>query len=158
MANALTGQQRKFVEIYSTGVPAGRAYEQAGYVQRGVKADSAASRLLTSNDKVKAYLAELKEQSKADCRWTKKRALDYLADIMETPIGEIGPDHELAQEYQQGTEATGEKIKMPAKLDAFDKMAKMCDWYAPEKHEHEAGGTLAALLGGRKSGIDNNNE
>ena len=130
----LSTRQRKFVEIHATGVPAGRAYEQAGYKARGASADSAAAKLLR-NDKVSEYLAKLQAEASEDCRWTKKRAMDYLCDILETPIGEIDISHHLAQEWQEGTDSVGAKIKMPGKMDALKKLCDLCGWDAPRKTE-----------------------
>lgn len=144
MARGLTQQQRTFCELYASNMPAGRAYEQAGYKARGKKADESASRLLSRNAKVQAYVEEIQAQTSEDCRWDRKKATDFLCDILETPIGEITPDHQLAQEHQYGTENTAEKTKMPGKLDAFDKLAKMCDWYTPVKVEVKS--TISTIL------------
>lgn len=133
----LNPRQRLFCEIYVSGRPAGRAYEEAGYDLKGARADESASRLLRTNVKVAKYVAQLREQSSEDCRWTRKRALDYLCGVLETPIGDIGPDHVLAQEHQAATDRAGERIRMPAKIDAFRELAKMCGWYEAEKTENK---------------------
>lgn len=72
---------------------------------------------------------------------TKAEALAICVEILRTPIGEIDQNHPLAQEMT--ITETGEKVvtrvKLPSKLDALDKLAKICAWYAPEKFE----GTIA---------------
>ena len=55
-------RQKKFVKLWMSGVPAGRAYEQAGYEMTGDAADMAASRLIR-NDKVKKYIDKMNEKT-----------------------------------------------------------------------------------------------
>jgi len=150
MATGITERQRKFAELYVSGKAAGRAYEEAGYKARGDKADQAASRLLSTNEKVAEFVTQLKEQNSEDCRMSRKEAMDYLCDILQIPIGEISKKHVLAQEHQAATENSGEKIKMPGKMDAFKELAKMCGWYEPEKHKLE----FEVNIGGDDDGED----
>ena len=55
-------RQKKFVKLWLSGVPAGRAYEQAGYDSRGAEADAKASRLIR-NDKVAKYIKTMNEKT-----------------------------------------------------------------------------------------------
>ena len=55
-------RQKKFVKLWMSGVPAGRAYEQAGYDTRGDVADVSASQLLR-NPKVKEYIDKMNEKT-----------------------------------------------------------------------------------------------
>ena len=55
-------RQKKFVKLWMSGVPAGRAYEQAGYDSRGAEADANASRLIR-NDKVAKYVKKMNEKT-----------------------------------------------------------------------------------------------
>jgi phage terminase small subunit len=55
-------RQKKFVKLWMSGVPAGRAYEQAGYDSRGAEADANASRLIR-NDKVAKYIKTMNEKT-----------------------------------------------------------------------------------------------
>jgi len=55
-------RQKKFVKLWMSGVPAGRAYEQAGYDSRGAEADANASRLIR-NDKVAKYIKKMNEKT-----------------------------------------------------------------------------------------------
>lgn len=134
MAKVLSAQQVRFCELYASGRPAGRAYEEAGYSARGTSANSAGSKLLT-NDNVQKRIKELKKEASKECRWIKRDALNFLADVLETPIGSVYQSHNLAQEYQEATERSGARIKMPSKMDALDKMARLCGWYEAEKHD-----------------------
>ena len=62
-------------------------------------------------------------------------AVQYLVEILKTPIGEVTADHRLAQSY----DAKSGKIELPNKLGAMQLLAKMCGWQAPERHEIEHG-------------------
>ena len=55
-------RQKKFVKLWMSGIPAGRAYEQAGYDTRGDVADVSASQLLR-NPKVKEYIDKMNEKT-----------------------------------------------------------------------------------------------
>lgn len=61
LADSLSPMQKLFVERLLAGMPAGRAYEAAGYAARGSSADSCASKLLR-NDKVHAYVQQLRDE------------------------------------------------------------------------------------------------
>ena len=55
-------RQKKFVKLWLSGVPAGRAYEQAGYGSTGDIADQCASQLLR-NPKVAKYIKTMNEKT-----------------------------------------------------------------------------------------------
>ena len=54
----MTARHRKFAKLWLKGIPAGRAYEQAGYESRGDAADKSGSRLL-KNVEVKKYIEKM---------------------------------------------------------------------------------------------------
>lgn len=67
----------------------------------------------------------------------------YLYEVLVTPIGDIDAEHLLAQEFTRSRRAGSrgedggdwevEKIKMPSKMEAADKLIKMAGWYAADK-------------------------
>lgn len=120
----------RFAQALAEGKSATESYAEAGY-----SPNQGNSSLLKSNQMVSERLDFLLDFTLAEGR-------RYLADILRTPIGKIDADHPLCQELTrvEGAEFSSTKIKMPGKLDAFDKMAKLKGWYAPEKSEikHEA--------------------
>jgi len=61
----------------------------------------------------------------------------YLIDVIETPVSEVTRGHKLCQEYHYAETMHGavEKVKMPSKLEAVEKLVKMAGWNAPEKVE-----------------------
>lgn len=141
----LNERQERFCQLVVSGRPHGRAYEEAGYKAKGASADAQAARMIR-NDKVKARIAELMKENASGCRLTREQAMSFLCDIIETPVGDIDPQHKLAQEYREPGETTGGMIKMPAKLDAFKELAKMCGWYEPEKIQHGVTDEIAEMM------------
>jgi phage terminase small subunit len=81
--DSLTAQQRRFVEGRAAGMPAGRAYEAAGYRAKGRAADAAASRLLAKTN-VSAALAEV--QSSTPEIADKAERQRWLTDVLRGAI------------------------------------------------------------------------
>jgi phage terminase small subunit len=81
--DSLTARQRRFVESVAAGMPAGRAYEAAGYKPRGDAADASASRTL-GYAKVKAALAEV--QSSTPEIADKAERQRWLTDVLRGAI------------------------------------------------------------------------
>ena len=73
---------------------------------------------------------------------SRDQAVQYLVEILKTPIGEVTVDHRLAQSY----DAKSGKIELPNKLGAMQQLAKLCGWNEPEKFEHGASDELTELL------------
>jgi hypothetical protein len=88
---------------------------------------------LNENEGVKARIAELKHRNAEKCEMALAEAVQYLVEILKTPIGEVTVDHRLAQ----SCDAKSGKIELPNKLGALQLLAKMCGWNEPEKHEFE---------------------
>ena len=160
--NELTEQQKRFCVAYVASFNATQAYLEAGYRCTTKSAEACASRLL-STGKVKAYLEELRRPLVESKKITLEELLGSLADIIRTPVGAIGPDSPICQEYVEEITGEGEprgklkrgnadrgnevstlprrvrRVKMPDKLRAIDMAAKLLGLYAPEKIEVETG-------------------
>jgi phage terminase small subunit len=111
----MNDRQQKFAELVFSGRPAGRAYEEAGYSQRGALADASASRLMTGNEMVKAHLAKLREAAEGQSVSTYKERLEILARIA------------IKQEH------TDPRIS----IAAVTELNRMTGSYEPERHELE---------------------
>jgi Terminase small subunit len=90
---------------------------------------------LSENEGVKARIAELRARNAEKCQLSRDEAVQYLVEILKTPIAEVTADYRLAQSY----DAKGGKIEVPNKLSAMQLLAKMCGWNEPEKHEFDHG-------------------
>jgi hypothetical protein len=87
------------------------------------------------NESVAARIEELRARNAEKCQLSRDEAVQYLVEILKTPIGEVTADHRLAQSY----DAKSGKIELPNKLGAMQLLAKLCGWNEPEKHEIEHG-------------------
>lgn len=133
MEKSLSAQQMRFAEHVVAGMPAGRAYEKAGYKAKGASADSAGSKLLR-NDKVAEYLAELRAEAKKGAILTAQERMEWLSRAVTTPLNEIDEQNDLCVEYTMSDD--GVKVKKPDQIRAIDLLNKMDGAYAPEQHEH----------------------
>lgn len=148
----LNDRQRMFAELVVSGMPAGRAYEQAGYKSRGAAADVNASKLIR-NPKVSKFMAELREKAMESAQMSLNEALAFLADAIRTPVGEVDENHPLCQEWvRQEVGDGGENVstwtirtKMVGKLEAVKQLALMMGWNKPEEHKHQVDG-LTTLM------------
>ena len=127
----------------------------------------AASRLL-SDVNISSRVAELRivanETLEKRLGWTKEKAMAYLVEVLETPVGELDETHRLANEVTRDELHTGEdkpdvtrvKIKGISKADAMKQLATMCGWNAEEKLELTIGYERPeeALERAESSGLD----
>ena len=86
--------------------------EKAG-VEAGKFAHQNACRL-RANESVSARIEELRARNAEKCQLSRDEAVQYLVEILKTPISEVTADHRLAQSY----DAKSGKIELPNKLGA----------------------------------------
>jgi hypothetical protein len=140
----ITDRMRRVCELVVAGMPAGRAYERAGYSARGDVADQAASRLL-GTVKVASYLEQLRKEAARKAGMERDDLVQYLVDVLKTPVGKIDANHVLAQEWSMD-EAGGIKVKMPAKLAAAAQLAAIMGWNKPQEVKVDASDKLADII------------
>lgn len=76
-------RQERFAELVASGIPASRAYPEAGYSGRGKNAAAHASRLV-ENGGVSDRIAELQKETRKVARLTKEQKLEILEKIMSS--------------------------------------------------------------------------
>ncbi len=103
-ANALNPRQERFVALVASGVPGGRAYEQAGYRSQGNAADVGASKLLR-NPKVAGALEDERRAVREASRLTRDEKLGILEEIARKPDA---PSRERIAAIKVHNEMTGE--------------------------------------------------
>jgi len=138
----LSPREAAFVEALLSGkdgkpMPAGRAYEEAGYRARGASADSLASKLLRK-DKVSAKIKARRREMAEACQIEKWQLVDFLSRALLTPVGEVDETSDLAQEVttdEVGEAVLRKKIKSVGKIEAGKLLATLLNWTEPEKHE-----------------------
>lgn len=131
----------KFAQGLAAGLRHTDAYRQAGFASKGAAIKSCALKL-SKRPEVKARFAELQRENAAAARMDRQGMIDYLIDVMLTPIGRIGSGHRLAQLVRE-TEQWSE-VRMPDKLKAAEALAKMCGW----NEERPEAATYRIVIGG----------
>ena len=165
---SLTVRQERFCELIVEGKDGTAAYLGAGWTCSREAAKVSASRLLTL-DNIKAKIAELRKPQTAESLMTKEEKLSFLTSVIRTPVGAIGPDSLLCQEYSEETIGGGERgklkrgkaasgnetseptrtrlrVKMMDKLRALELHSKLVGDFEPEKVAFEPGKQLADIM------------
>lgn len=163
-------RQQRFAELVAGGMPAMRAYVEAGYSDRDGNAESHACRLVEHGG-VKALIAKLRQPQTKAATLSKEEKLAFLAAIVRTPIGEIGPDSPLCAEFveesvadgsargrlRRGNQESGNEVSLPPvrrirvktqdKLKALELHSKLVGDFEPDQHVIETGPkTLESIL------------
>lgn len=129
-------RHQRFADLLLQGQDPGAAVIAAGFKPGGrASAQVMASRMKKRAD-VAAYIAAIQAAAANKAVIERAEVVQFLADVLRTPIGEIDEKHPLAQEFQVdeiGEAATRTKVKMPAKMDAAKQLCTMMGWSAPEE-------------------------
>ncbi len=94
--------------------------------------------------RVKFLQKKVEDKVTDEFAWDKVDTLKWCLEIAQTPIGKVDQDHPLCQEYSRtdGNDSTTVRYKMPAKLEAMEKIIKIRGWYEPDKVQHSGSITL----------------
>ncbi|MCW1885529.1 terminase small subunit [Luteolibacter flavescens] len=154
-------RRERFCEFIAAGVVPADAWIQAGYkVSREVARRNAHEAL--SNPDVQAKIAALREPQTKAAHMTKDEKLRFLAELIRTPIEQIGPDSPLCVEFSEETVAGGSrgklrrgqapsgnevagptvlrrKVKMGDKLRAIELHSKLLGHFEPDRVEVDVG-------------------
>jgi len=132
-----------FAQAIANGATGVQAYRDC-VAKPGTKTKTCmeeASRLL-ANPKTAARVQELKRLAADDLnshlRWDRMKAMRYLVEVLETPVGELDEGHRLAGEVTREEVAGGvfkTRIKGISKADALKQLSAMCGWNQPAKVE-----------------------
>lgn len=149
----LNDRQRRFAELIVSGETAKAAYFGSFPRCKAEKTAETEGCKLLKNPKVARFIKKLRAEValavKSSLVAEKKEALEFLTTLLRTPIGDVDKKSILCQEFT--TDEIGEavlrtKVKMPDKLRAIERMARMLGWDEAEKHQHEAGDTLLDFI------------
>ncbi len=110
----LNERQKRFAELVAGGASQTQAYIAAGYSPH--LAHKHAARL-AANGGVKAYIKALSEAASQNRALSLQETLDFLSDVVRTPISEIDETSYLCQEKRIAADGTV-TLKMPSKLEA----------------------------------------
>ena len=132
----LNTRQERFAQLVAQGIPAAQAYVEAGYTCRGNSAAVNGFYLLRT-PRVEARVAEIQElaASLGIALLTIVEKRRFLAEVVRTPAGSVGPESWLCQAFYEkvkgGRNQDGEtvllrrRVKMPDKLRAIELDSKL---------------------------------
>jgi hypothetical protein len=149
--HGLNPRQRKFVELFTSGMTGGRAYEAAGYVARGAEANKNASDLVRTA-KVAAAIAEARGKLMVESGFTKERLIEIAVKILTSPPSEASMDNPLCELVLT---RTGPTAVFPDKIACMDRLGKMLGFFTAEKQEPQGAqgsGELAELVRATRAG------
>jgi hypothetical protein len=77
---------------------------------------------------VEERIRELQEENNRKSELSREEALAFLADVVRTPAGDVGPHEALCQshKYTTGDGWESHEIRVPDKLGAIQQLAKRC--------------------------------
>lgn len=137
----INARQERFAQFVASGVPATRAYRQAGYTDRNNNAEKNAVHL-TENHGVKARIAELLAKNAEKSEYKRADLVNLMVLALQTAVGDVDEKHVLAQEVTTDTigEATIRKrVKMMGKIECARLLVDIMGWKAPEQITVETG-------------------
>ena len=134
-------RREKFARAIASGMAVVDAYQEAGFR----KDDGNASRLL-SEPVIRRRVREIQLENNAMSLLSREQALGILAEIVITPVSEVGANSPLAQEYVETMTETGTcvKVRMPSKIEALRLLGKWNGWEQGSVADRDA----AKALGG----------
>jgi hypothetical protein len=147
--HTLNPRQKKFADLVIEGLPAGRAWTQAGYQARGNAAAVQAS-LALKKPKFKAYIKAERARLEKAGEIRRDELVAWLASVIRTPIAHVSADSPLCQEYtceDMGNGGTRTRIKMASKLEACRQLAEIMGWNKPQEMKVEISEKLAEIIG-----------
>jgi hypothetical protein len=140
----INDRMRRFCELVVSGHKAGRAYEMAGYANRGALADVEACKLLRK-PKVAEYLNLLREQASAKAEFTRDDLVGFLVQEIKTPADQVLPGNPLLQRMKVD-EAGGYLIESYPKSQATKQLAEIMGWNKPQEVKVDVSEKLAEIV------------
>lgn len=128
-------RQEKFAQLVASGKYTQTAAYREVYPSsrrwKDITLHPRASRLMC---KVYTRIQELQTESAQKATVERAEIIQYLSDVIFTPIGKVTDQSNLVQEFVVRGDTV--LMRMPSKLDAVDKLCKMLGYYEPEKQNH----------------------
>lgn len=119
----------KFAQAYLLSGNASEAFRRAGY-----RADPYQNaNKLTSNPCIKQRMIELRAEALFNVQLTREKIAGFYGRAMVTPVGELTPDHPLAQSYE--VTEKGIKVRGVDKVASAQALSRMMGYDAPQQVE-----------------------
>lgn len=141
-AHALKPEAKRFAELYQLTGNATRSYEEAYKCSRRNALMNAWKAL--RRPAVQAYLEELEGEARAAIEVTREEMIEWLMQVIHTPVSELDDDSPLIQEFEETEDRR--KVKMPSKMDAARELIRICGFVKPQELKLSADDELAAVI------------
>jgi hypothetical protein len=94
---------------------------------------------------VKGRITELKAENAKRSQLTRDQAIEWLTNLIQTPIASVGPDSPLVQSYE--TDSAGNvKVRLADKISGMQQLSKMTGWNEPERFAVSADDSLTRYI------------
>jgi Terminase small subunit len=137
-------KHEKFAQLCATGLSRAEAYRKAAGARAGKNSDANSDDWLNARG-VRKRIQQLQERNAERSEMTREEALQWLADLIRTPIGSVGKDSPLVQAYEEDSEGNV-KVRLADKIAGFQTLCRMTGWNEPEKIRVSGGDSLSAYL------------
>lgn len=144
----LTIRERRLLDAVLSGEKYADAYKTAGYKCKSrAKARTSAEAVL-SRPRVKVALAKAQAANRDKSEITQEQIVNYLGQVVFTPIGKVDESSILCQEYyhQEGEIHSSSRYKMVSKMDAIKHLTLLLGLEPPQKVEIDAADPIRTLL------------
>lgn len=131
--------QRKFADLYLSGMYATKALRMAGYGHE--YANKHAHRLL-QREEIKAYIKVQRERMAKETAMERAEVVNWLCRVILTPLARAENHHRDLLQYERirvhrdGT--TSRRIRMVDKMAAIRLLVRLMGWDRPEEVEVRA--------------------
>ena len=132
----LNARQKKFAALVVEGMSQYAAFEKV-YGRKEATYASA----LTRKPAVAAEIARLQAEAAATCSLKHQELVGFLVSVIMTPVGHLGPDDLLVQEWTEVETKSGKRrtLKGINKLGAAKLLACLLGWMRPDHSTSDAG-------------------
>jgi hypothetical protein len=126
-------RHERFCQLVVGGMPATHAYRKVAGPRAGKpENDDVHSHEWARRPDVRARIRELQEENNRKSQLSREEALQWLAAVIKTPVGQVHTDHPLAQSYKLDSDGNLE-VRMPSKIEAIALLAKLNGWCEPDR-------------------------
>jgi hypothetical protein len=137
-------KHEKFAQLCATGLSRAEAYRRVAGVRAGKNSDANSDDWLNARG-VRKRIQELQERNAERSEITREEALQWLADLIRTPIGSVGKDSALVQAYEEDGEGKV-KVRLADKIAGFQTLCRMTGWNEPDQVRLSTTDSLSAYL------------
>ena len=137
-------KHEKFAQLCATGLPRAEAYRRVAGVRAGKNSDANSDDWLNARG-VRKRIQELQQRNAERSEITREEALQWLADLIRTPIGSVGKDSSLVQAYEEDSEGKV-KVRLADKIAGLQTLCRMTGWNEPDQVRLSTTDSLSAYL------------